>query len=71
MGDGDLKNARLAMERLEALNREHGLEPEGEDHFRHAWAWEAAGEPERPSWRRCNTCGRGAGKRGITRMPWT
>ncbi len=45
--EGDLTNARLAMERLEALQREHGLEPEGEDHYRHAQAWEAAGEPQR------------------------
>ena len=47
VADGDLANARLAMERLEDLQREHGLEPEGEDHFRHAQAWEAAGKPER------------------------
>ena len=45
--DGDLTSARLALERLEALQREHELEPGGEDNFRHAQAWEAAGEPQR------------------------
>ena len=35
------------MERLEALGQEHGLEPSGEDHYRYAEAWEAAGEPQR------------------------
>ena len=44
---GDAAGARAAMERLEALEREHGLEPEGEDHYRYAQAWEAAGEPQR------------------------
>ena len=45
--DGDFTNARLAIERLAALQREHGLEPKGEDHYRYAQAWEAAGEPQR------------------------
>ena len=44
---GDGKSARAAMERLEALQQEHGLEPPPEDHYRYAEAWEAAGEPER------------------------
>ena len=45
--DGDSSIARLAMERLEALQREHSLEPAAEDHYRYAQAWEATGEPER------------------------
>ena len=44
---GDGKSARAAMERLEALQQEHGLEPRSEDHYRYAEAWEAAGAPER------------------------
>ena len=44
---GDGKSARAAMERLEVLQQEHGLEPKPEDHYRYAEAWEAAGEPER------------------------
>ena len=44
---GDPAAARAAMERLGALQAEHGLEPVPEDHFRYARAWEAAGEPER------------------------
>ena len=35
------------MERLASLQREHGLEATQEDHYRHAQAWAAAGEPER------------------------
>ena len=45
--EGDVAAARTAMERLEALGREYGLEPAAEDHFRYAQAWAAAGEPER------------------------
>ena len=45
--EGDSASARAAMERLLTLQREHGLEPAPEDHYRHAQAWEAAGEPER------------------------
>lgn len=45
--DGDIAIALLAMERLEALQREHGLESAPEDHYRYAQAWESAGEPER------------------------
>ena len=45
--DGDAAGARAAMERLEALGREHGLEMAPEDHFRYAQAWAAAGEAER------------------------
>ena len=45
--DGDAASARAAMERLGALEREHGLEPAPEDHYRYAQAWEAAGEPQR------------------------
>ena len=45
--EGDSASARAAMERLLTLQREHGLESAPEDHYRHAQAWEAAGEPER------------------------
>ena len=45
--DGNAETARSAMERLEALQQEHGLEPEPEDHYRYAEAWEAAGERQR------------------------
>ena len=45
--DGDAATAREAMERLVSVQQDHGLEPEAEDHFRYAQAWEAAGEPER------------------------
>ena len=45
--EGDAAGVRAAMERLEALGREHGLEPTPEDHFRYAQAWAAAGEAER------------------------
>ena len=44
---GDAAAAREAMELLEGLEREHGLEPAPEDHYRYAQAWAAAGEPER------------------------
>ena len=45
--EGNAEIARTAMERLEALGREHGLEPAAEDHYRYAQAWAAVGEPER------------------------
>ena len=45
--DGDAAGVKAAMERLEALGREHGLEPAPEDHFQYAQAWAAAGEAER------------------------
>ena len=45
--EGDAAGVRAAMERLESLGREHGLEPAPEDHFRYAQAWAAAGEAER------------------------
>ena len=45
--DGDAVTAREAMQRLEELEREHGLEPAPEDQYRHAAAWAVAGEPER------------------------
>ena len=45
--DGDPAGARAAMLRLQSLQTEHGLEPPPEHHFRHAQAWEAAGERER------------------------
>ena len=45
--DGDTAAARAAMERLAALQAGHGLEPGAEDHYRHAQAWAAAGEPQR------------------------
>ena len=44
--DGDPAGARAAMVRLQSVQEEHGLEPPPEHHFRHAQAWEAAGEPE-------------------------
>ena len=47
MRDGNPAAARAAMERLDALQREHGLNPAAEDHFRYAQAWEAAGQPQR------------------------
>ena len=43
----DYPGARQALEKLEALQQEHGLEPEPEDHFRYARIWSAAGAPER------------------------
>ena len=43
----DSEGARKAMENLLALQREHGLEPDLEDHFRYARIWSAAGAPER------------------------
>lgn len=45
--DGDATTAREAMERLEEIEREHGLEPAPEDQYRYATAWAAAGEPAR------------------------
>ncbi len=45
--EGNVVEAREAMERLEALEREHGLEPAAEGHYRYAQAWAAAGEPQR------------------------
>ena len=45
--EGDAATARSALERLEALEREHELEKAPEDHYRYAQAWAAAGEPER------------------------
>ena len=44
---GDAATALAAMERLDALQSGHGLEPAAEDHYRHAQAWAAAGEPGR------------------------
>ena len=43
----DYEGARKAMENLLALQQEHGLEPDPEDHFRYARIWSAAGAPER------------------------
>ena len=45
--DGDSPAARSAMERIEALQEEHGIEPAPEDHFRYARVWRVAGEPQR------------------------
>ena len=45
--DGDAATALAAMERLEALQQDYGLEPQPEDHYRYAQAWEAAGAPDR------------------------
>lgn len=41
------EGARKAMEELLALQQEHGLEPEPEDHYRYAQVWSAAGALER------------------------
>ena len=43
----DYLGARQALEKLEALQQEHGLEPDPEDHFRYARIWSTAGAPER------------------------
>ena len=45
--EGDTATAREALERVASLQAGHGLEPGAEDHYRHAQAWEAAGEPQR------------------------
>ena len=45
--DKNFTIARLAMARLLALQRKHGLEPVPQDHFRHARVWAAVGEPDR------------------------
>ena len=45
--EGDSAAAREALERVVALQAEHGREPTAEDHYRYAQAWEAAGEPQR------------------------
>ena len=45
--DKDYVGARKAMEELVALQQEHGLEPNPEDHFRYAQVWSAAGVPSR------------------------
>ena len=45
--EGDRAAAREALERVAALQRDHGLELAPEDHYRYASAWEAVGEPER------------------------
>ena len=44
---GDAATAREAMERVASLEREHGLAPSPEDHYRYAQAWASAGEPQR------------------------
>ena len=43
----DYPGARQALEKLLALQQEHGLEPDPEDHFRYAQIWSEAGAPER------------------------
>ena len=43
----DLVTAQTAMERIVALQEEHGLEPSAEDHFRYAKVWQAAGDSRR------------------------
>ena len=45
--DRDEAGAGRAMERLRALQAEHGLELTPEDHYRYAQTWAAAGEPQR------------------------
>ena len=47
VGEKDYPGARQALEKLEALQQEHGIEPDPEDHFRYAQIWSAAGAPER------------------------
>ena len=47
VGDKDYPGARQALEKLVALQQEHGLEPDPEDHFRYARIWSEAGAPER------------------------
>ena len=44
---GDASAARAALERLLALQEEHGIEPPPEDHFRYGKVWQAVGEPAR------------------------
>ena len=43
----DYPGARAAMEKLVALQQEHALEPDPEDHFRYAQVWSSSGVPER------------------------
>ena len=43
---GDNSVARAAMEKIVALQVEHGIEPAPEDHFRYAKVWQAAGKPQ-------------------------
>ena len=47
VNDGDARAALAAMERIVALEQEHGIEPALEDHLRCAQAWYTAGEPAR------------------------
>ena len=47
MREGDYEEARKALEKLLALQQEHGLEPDPEDHYLHAQVWVSAGVPER------------------------
>ena len=45
--DQDFAAARAALESLQALQREHGLEPPPEHHYRYAQVWEATGQLQR------------------------
>ena len=45
--DEDMATAGTTMQRVIALQQQHGLEPAPEDHFRYARIWEAAGALER------------------------
>ena len=47
VGEKDYPGARQALEKLEALQQEHGLEPDPEDHFSYAQIWSEGGAPER------------------------
>ena len=47
VGEKDYPGARQALEKLLALQQEHGIEPDPEDHFRYARIWSEAGAPER------------------------
>lgn len=47
VNDGDARAALSAMERIVALEKEHGIEPALEDRLRCAQAWYTAGEPAR------------------------
>ena len=66
----DYPGARQALEKLLALQQEHGLEPDPEDHFRYARIWSAAGAPERAMEEEVRYLQiRGPGGRALRRSP--